>query len=44
MKDLDIEEDFVYLKSMSENKFKNLVKRKMKEVALDDLNEKKFVH
>ena len=44
LKDLGILEDFSYIRSFTETAFKNMVKRKIKEFALDDLNEKKFEH
>ena len=44
LKDLEIEEDFSYFKSVSKIKFKKIVKLKTKEFALDNLNEEKFKH
>ena len=44
LKELNIEEDLGNLKSMSENKFKEMIKIKMKENVLDSLNERKLVH
>ena len=44
LKELHIEENLSNLKSMSEIQFKEMVKRKMKEMVLDDLNERKMIH
>ena len=44
LKDLEIEENFSYFKSLSKMKFKTIVKLKTKEHALDRLNEEKFKH
>ena len=44
LKDLEIEENFSYFKSVSKMKFKTIVKLKTKEHALDRLNEEKFKH
>ena len=44
LSDLGIKEDFTFIQSKSVFSFKNLVKVKIKEYALDMLNEKKFKH
>ena len=44
LKDLNIKEDFEYIKSFSEATFKKIVKKNVYEFALDELNQKKFKH
>ena len=44
LKDLEIEENISFFKSISKLKFKKIVKLKTKELALDRLNEEKFKH
>ena len=44
LKDLKINEDLSYIKSLSAMKFKKMVKMRTTEFALDILNEKKFSH
>ena len=44
LKDLKIPEDLSYIKSLSDAKFKKIIKMRTKEFALDGLNEKKFTH
>ena len=44
LKDLDICMDFDFLRSISKARFKNIVKNKCREMALEKLNEKKFTH
>ena len=44
LKDLNIKDDFLYLKSTSETKFKNMAKISVREYTLDKLNEEKFEH
>ena len=44
LKDLSIKEDLASIKSLSEAAFKKMVKKKVKEFALDELNKKKFEH
>ena len=44
LKDLEIEKNFKYFKATSKIKFKEIVKLKAKEHALDRLNGEKFKH
>ena len=44
LKDLDIKLTLEYIQTLSTWAFKNLIKRKIKEYALDKLNEDKFSH
>ena len=44
LQDFGIKDDFSLLRSVTKTKFKNTVKIKMKEYALDKLNEAKFEH
>ena len=44
LKDLKINEDLAYIKSLSNSKFKEMVKMRTTEFALENLNEKKFSH
>ena len=44
LKDLNIKEDLANIKSLSEAAFKKMVKKNVKEFALDELNQKKFEH